>query len=52
MLWYDAAVFDGLDVQLIKHHTKVKGDLGVLKAQVSLYEQGYLILQPVTEHAV
>jgi len=22
-----------------------------LKAQVSLYEQGYLILQPVTEHA-
>ena len=36
---------------MIKHHTKVKGDLGVLKAQVSLYEQGYLILQPVTEHA-
>ena len=29
----------------------MKGDLGVLKAQVSLYEQGYLILQPVTEHA-
>ena len=43
--------FDGLDNHLIKHHTKVKGDLGVLKAQVSLYEQGYLILQPVTEHA-
>jgi len=36
---------------VIKHHTKQKGDLGVLKAQVSLYEQGYLILQPVTEHA-
>ncbi len=36
---------------MIKHHTKVKGDLGVLKAQLSLYEQGYLILQPVTEHA-
>lgn len=36
---------------MIKHHTKEKGDLGVLKAQVSLYEQGYLILQPVTEHA-
>ena len=35
----------------MKHHTKEKGDLGVLKAQVSLYEQGYLILQPVTEHA-
>jgi hypothetical protein len=39
------------DESVIKHHTKVKGDLGVLKAQVSLYEQGYLILQPVTEHA-
>ena len=51
MLWYDAAVFNGLDDYLIKHHTKAKGDLGVLKAQVSLYEQGYLILQPVTEHA-
>ena len=35
----------------MQHHTKEKGDLGVLKAQVSLYEQGYLILQPVTEHA-
>ncbi len=34
-----------------EHHTKNKGDLGVLKAQLSLYEQGYLILQPVTEHA-
>ena len=51
MLWYDAAVFNRLGDLLIKHHTKVKGDLGVLKAQVSLYEQGYLILQPVTEHA-
>jgi hypothetical protein len=35
----------------MQHHTKAKGDLGVLKAQVSLYEQGYIILQPVTEHA-
>ena len=35
---------------MIRHHTKVKGDLGVLKAQVSLYEQGFLILQPITEH--
>ena len=51
MLWYDAAVFDPLGDKLIEHHTKVKGDLGVLKAQLSLYEQGYLILQPVTEHA-
>ena len=36
---------------MITHHTKNKGDLGVLKAQLDLYEQGYLILQPVTEHA-
>ena len=33
------------------HHTKDKGDLGVLKAQVDLFEQGYLILSPMTEHA-
>lgn len=33
------------------HHTKSKGDLGVLKAQVALYEQGYLPLFPHTEHA-
>jgi hypothetical protein len=36
---------------MIKHHTKNKGDLGVLKAQVDLFEKGYLILNPVTEHA-
>ena len=36
---------------MIRHHTKEKGDLGVLKAQVDLYEQGFLFLQPVTEHA-
>ncbi len=33
------------------HHTKDKGDLGVLKAQLNLFEQGFLILNPVTEHA-
>ena len=33
------------------HHTKNKGDLGVLKAQLDLYEKGYLILTPNTEHA-
>ena len=33
------------------HHTKEKGDLGVLKAQVDLFEQGYMILSPLTEHA-
>ncbi|MCL6574312.1 MAG: hypothetical protein K6T88_21980 [Bacillus sp. (in: Bacteria)] len=35
----------------MKHHTKSKGDLGVLKAQVDLYEKGYMILLPQTEHA-
>jgi hypothetical protein len=33
------------------HHTKEKGDLGVLKAQVDLFEQGFTILSPMTEHA-
>ena len=33
------------------HHTKEKGDLGVLKAQLDLYEQGFMILNPMTEHA-
>ncbi|WP_457674747.1 group I intron-associated PD-(D/E)XK endonuclease [Thiolapillus sp.] len=33
------------------HHTKDKGDLGVLKAQLDLFEQGFLVLNPVTEHA-
>lgn len=33
------------------HHTKTKGDLGVLKAQLDLYKKGYMILIPQTEHA-
>ena len=33
------------------HHTKDKGDLGVLKAQIDLFEQGFTILNPLTEHA-
>ena len=33
------------------HHTKNKGDLGVLYAQVDLAEKGYAILLPQTEHA-
>ncbi len=33
------------------HHTKDKGDLGVLKAQVDLFEQGFTVLLPLTEHA-
>lgn len=33
------------------HHTKTIGDLGVLKAQVNLYEKGYIVSVPLTEHA-
>jgi len=33
------------------YHTKQKGDLGVLKAQVDLFEQGFTILVPQTEHS-
>ena len=33
------------------HHTKDKGDLEVLKAQVDLFEQGFIVALPVTEHA-
>lgn len=33
-----------------EHHTKNKGDLGVLKAQVALCEAGYLPLLPQSEH--
>jgi hypothetical protein len=36
---------------MFKHHTKDKGDLGVLKAQADMGEQGYLIMFPMTEHA-
>lgn len=35
----------------MRHHTKDKGDYGVLKAQVDLFEKGYTILSPQTEHA-
>ena len=33
------------------HHTKSKGDLGVLKAQLDMFEQGFTICVPRTEHA-
>ena len=33
------------------HHTKTKGDLGVLKAQADLCEKGYLVCVPLSEHA-
>ena len=36
---------------MIYHHTKNKGDLGVLKVKVDLFEQGFLILIPETEHS-
>ncbi len=36
---------------MYNHHTKNKGDLGVLKAKLDLFEQGYLILNPETEHS-
>lgn len=32
------------------HHTKTKGDLALLHAQVDLAEKGFGILLPVTEH--
>lgn len=35
----------------MQHHTKDKGDLGVLKAQLDLFQKGYMILLPQTEHA-
>jgi hypothetical protein len=34
-----------------KHHTKNKGDLGILKAQLDMTLQGYMILHPLTEHS-
>jgi hypothetical protein len=33
------------------HHTKDKGDLGVLQAKVDLFEKGFILLVPQTEHA-
>ena len=36
---------------MTSHHTKDKGDLGVLKAQIDLFEQGFTILVPLTEHS-
>ncbi|MBM3432093.1 MAG: hypothetical protein FJX92_03695 [Bacteroidetes bacterium] len=33
------------------HHTKTKGDLGVLKVKIDLCLQGFLISTPETEHA-
>src|SRR5262245_37623728 len=35
----------------MQHHTKDKGDIGVLKAQADLASKGYMVLKPLTEHA-
>lgn len=35
----------------MNHHTKDKGDLGVLKIKCDLCSKGYMILSPETEHA-
>jgi hypothetical protein len=35
---------------MASHHTKDFGDLGVLKAQIGLFEQGFTIFVPLTEH--
>ncbi len=32
------------------HHTKNKGDLGILQAQLDLAKKGYGLLAPITEH--
>ena len=37
-------------VAMMSHHTKDKGDLGVLKAQIDLFEQGFVIFTAQTEH--
>ena len=42
---------NGLRLPCGMHQTKDKGDLGVLKAQLDMYEQGFTLLNPVTEHA-
>mgnify|MGYP006288098671 CR=1 FL=1 len=36
---------------MFSHHTKSKGDLGVLKVKLDLVEQGFMLLNPETEHA-
>jgi hypothetical protein len=36
---------------MIFHHTKNKGDLGVLKVKLDLFQQDFLILVPETEHS-
>lgn len=35
---------------MINHHTKNKGDLGILKVQLDLFSRGYLVCEPKSEH--
>lgn len=35
----------------MRHHTKDKGDIGVLKAMADLGQKGWIIMNPLTEHA-
>ncbi len=34
-----------------KHHTKTDGDLAVYKAILNLHEKGFVVADPLTEHA-
>lgn len=36
---------------MFEHHTKNKGDLGLMKVKLDLFEKGYLVLSPETEHS-
>lgn len=36
---------------MIEHHTKNKGDLGVLAAKLDLFKKGWVVCNPETEHA-
>lgn len=35
----------------MEHHTKTKGDIGVLKVQADAAEQGWTVMLPLTEHS-
>ena len=37
-------------MEVILHHTKDKGDLGLVKVMCDLSEQGFKILSPFSEH--
>ena len=35
----------------MSHHTKDKGDIGVLEVQADIGRQGFIVLHPLTEHS-